>query len=74
LSSGVVLSKSLEGVAAYVRFETTVMHETQGDFYFSLVLFTFAGQLYFYFLGPIIKIGYLYFNFWKQTMPIRIRI
>ena len=35
-----------------------LMRETQGGFYFNFVLFTFASQLYIYFLGPNSLLGY----------------
>ena len=34
------------------------MQETQGDFYFNLVLFIFASQIYLYVLGPRSLLGY----------------
>ena len=40
-----------------------LMRETQEDFY--LVLFIFASQLYFYFLGSSSLLGYYYFLIWK---------
>ena len=43
-----------------------MMQDTQGDFYYNLVLFSFASQLYFYVLVLSSLLGYQYFTIRKQ--------